>query len=59
MLQAPVCYTSRYRRSYCLVKSNICWGVGIWVVEEGLFWASVEQMPGCLGETSFPYKSEL
>lgn len=36
------------------MKSNICWGVGIQGREEGLFWASVEQMPRMPGGDQLP-----
>lgn len=47
-------YTSRYRGNYSFVKSNICWGVEVWGVEEGLFWVSVEQMPRMPGGDQLP-----
>lgn len=47
-------YTSRYGGNYSLAKSNICWGVGVWGMEEGLFWASVEQMPRMPGGDQLP-----
>lgn len=54
MLQDPIFYTSRYRENYSFVKSNICWGAGVGGVEEGLFWASVEQMPRMPGGDQLP-----
>lgn len=47
-------YTSRYRGNGSLLKSNICWGVGVRRMEEGLFWASVEQMPRMPGGDQLP-----
>lgn len=47
-------YISRYMRTYFFVKSNICWGVGVRGREEGLFWASVEQMPRMPGGDQLP-----
>lgn len=35
------------------MKSNICWGVGVWV-GEGRFWLSVEQMPRMPGGDQLP-----
>lgn len=46
--------TSRYRGNPFFVKSNICWGVELWGMEEGLFWASVEQMPRMPGGDQLP-----
>lgn len=54
MLHAPLFYIGRYRGNYSFVKSNICWGVGIRRTEEGLFWASVEQMPRMPGGDQLP-----
>lgn len=47
-------HTSSHRENYCIVKSNICWGVGVPGMEEGLFWASVEQMPRMPGGDQLP-----
>lgn len=44
----------QYSENYCFVKSNICWGVGVVGWEEGLFWASVEQMPRMPGGDQLP-----
>lgn len=40
--------------NYSFVKSNICWGVGVQGRKEGLFWASVEQMPRMPGGDQLP-----
>lgn len=45
--------------NYCFVKSNICWGVGVMGWRRGSSGHQLSRCPGCLGETSFPYKSEL
>lgn len=47
-------HISRYTGNCSFVKSNICWGVGIQGREEGLFWASVEQMPRMPGGDQLP-----
>lgn len=47
-------YTSKYRGNYSFVKSDTCWGVGVWGMEEGLLWASVEQMPRMPGGDQLP-----
>lgn len=54
MLHAPwhLRRTSRYRGNYsCEVKY---WGVGVWGLEEELFWALVEQMPRMPGGDQLP-----
>lgn len=53
MLHAPLC-TPVGTEETTLVKSNICWGVGVWGMEEELFWALVEQMPRMPGGDQLP-----
>lgn len=38
MLQAPI-FTPIGTEETTLVKSDTCWGVGVWGMEEGLLWA--------------------
>lgn len=56
MLHAPL-FTPVGTEETTLVKSNICnicWGAGVWGMEEELFWASVEQMPRMPGGDQLP-----
>lgn len=55
----PSCLYQQYSENYCFVKSNICWGVGVIGWRRGCSGHQLSRCPGCLGETSFPYKSEL